>query len=287
MSILAYSVLWLLLFLLVLSAILFALKRANRLSVPHKVSLADLANLIAVLFAVFSLAFAIASFEDAAKSSQQQQKTLDLSKDALEKAVAIAKGQQDELTKSVALSEDQTKRSQEQVRLLTAASDALRSHLDLAIKQRREEELRAAQKPKIRIVFVTATGDDERFRTGSNPFFFDVGIYNNGTANLIEPQLEVNVACQKDDGDFVATYISRWDPPRPLSEQLGGPVLIHDEHVFVTSKLHHGGYGYSFRVRCQEEKEGLDLHVRAEVSGENTENVSHDLSVRIVNNPSD
>ena len=78
MPLLIKSALWLGLFLLAIGAILFFLKRGKRLSVGQELSFGDLTNCVVVLFPAFSLAFAIASYQEAAKSSEQQQQTLNV-----------------------------------------------------------------------------------------------------------------------------------------------------------------------------------------------------------------
>ena len=183
MPLLVKSALWLALFLLAVGSVLFLLKRRKKLSRAREFALGDLANFVAVLFAVFSLAFAIASYQDAAKSSEQQVATLNSSKAALEVAVGIAREEKAQLDESVKL-------SKQQIDQLTTASSALQSQLPLANQQRKEELARLAKKPLMKVNINVFDPPSET----AGPVEFIVEIRNEGSASLQSPKVLVESA---------------------------------------------------------------------------------------------
>jgi hypothetical protein len=104
------ALLWLIASLLLLGAAaiaLFLLKgKPSSLAVP-KLGISDFVNISVLLVAVVSLYVAVATYMDAKASAEQQQKTLDASRMALETVVHTAQGQQNLLEQNLETSKTQ------------------------------------------------------------------------------------------------------------------------------------------------------------------------------------
>ncbi len=275
MHILFYSSCWLGLFLCVLIVILFILARKGYLSLPETLSLGDLTNLVAVLFAVFSLAFAIASFQDSAASANAQEQTLRETKKALDDSVALAN--------------EQIKNSDSQVKLLSAAKDALKSQLDLAIQRRKEEAVQAAMKPDLKLM-TEIEGDG--YWEGStpvradNPLTVNIYITNVGIAAVLDPVVELSATTStqrysggQQRGPVHISLVRQ----NSVNEQLES-MSVRDQNAFLPAKQYHGPYLYRFNVKYEPPEAANWLYVNLAVSGRNIETVEDRREVIVVRN---
>ncbi|MEK7791672.1 MAG: hypothetical protein AAB306_00820 [Pseudomonadota bacterium] len=181
------------LFVLAIFAYLLWRKTQNKVG---SFGIGDLTNIATLVVAVFSLYVAVAAYQKSVKDSEEQQKSLDASREQLQAVVDAATKQQEILSRNL-----ETSKAQQE--LLSKNLEISKSQLSLVKEQRKEEQERQARKPIAEITLQTPAGPkplDDLEKLPEIDFPLEKGrkwekvvfrVLNKGKAEIIRPVVKI------------------------------------------------------------------------------------------------
>jgi len=246
----------------------------------------DLTNIATLVVALFSLYVAVAAYQKSVKDSEEQQKSLDASREQLQAVVDAATKQQEILSRNL-----ETSKAQQE--LLSKSLEISKSQLGLVKEQRKEEQERQARKPIAEIHLQTTTGSkplddleklpeidfplEQSKRWGQIVFV----VLNKGKVEIIRPVVKIvssqdKVSVDNDGVGLLRAQGRLRDPTIHNDIQFSGPGVIDIEPAEVAG----GGYRFTVDITVPDSITAFDLTFL--IHGNNLPRKAHTLHFKVI-----
>jgi hypothetical protein len=271
------------LFVLAVFAYLLWRKTQNKVG---SFGIGDLTNMATLVVAIFSLYVAVAAYQKSVKDSEEQQKSLDASREQLQAVVNAATKQQEILSRNL-----ETSKAQQE--LLSKNLEISKSQLGLVKEQRKEEQERQARKPIAEINLQTTTGPkplDDLEKLPEIDFPLEQGkrwgkvvflVLNKGKVEIIRPVVKIfssqdKVSVDNDGIGHLRAEGRLRDPTIHNEIQFSGP----DVNDIETAEVVGGGYRFTVDITVLDSINAFDLTFL--IHGKNLSRKAHTLHFKVI-----
>lgn len=271
------------LFVLAIFAYLLWRKTKNKVG---SFGIGDLTNIATLVVAIFSLYVAVAAYQKSVKDSEEQQKSLDASREQLQAVVDAATKQQEILSRNL-----ETSKAQQE--LLSKSLEISKSQLSLVKEQRKEEQERQARKPIAEINLQTTTGPkslDDLEKLSEIDFSLEHGkrwkevvfrVLNKGKVEIITPTVRIvssqdTVAVEREGTGRLREGGRLRDPTIHNAIQYSSPEVNDIEPAEVAG----GGYAFTVDITVPDSINAFDLTFL--IHGKNLSRKAHTLHFKVL-----
>ncbi len=271
------------LFVLAVFAYLLWRKTQNKVG---SFGIGDLTNMATLVVAIFSLFVAVAAYQKSVEDNEEQQKSLDASREQLQAVVDAATKQQEILSRNL-----ETSKAQQE--LLSKNLEISKSQLDLVKAQRKEEQERQARKPIAEINLQTTTGPkplDDLEKLPEIDFPLEQGkrwgkvvflVLNKGKVEIIRPVVKIfssqdKVSVENDGVGLLRAQGRLRDPTIHNDIQFSGP----DVNDIETAEVAGGGYRFTVDITLPDSINAFDLTFL--IHGKNLSRKAYTLHFKVI-----
>jgi hypothetical protein len=249
------------------------LRWRNLWDYPAPFRFVDLANMATLVVALFSLYVAIAAYQESVRDSEEQQKSLDASREQLQAVVESLKSQQHLQSQSLdtskallTLQERLVSTTREQQDVLTQSLETSRTLLALQKEERERLQELANRKPKVLALLGDVILEKSKVEIpltvekGTNRAYLPLHIRNVGTASLQKPSYVAHTP-NREGTIWLEGTIS--DVKRPFHTEQSG-LMVKDLLTFRGS-----GTTYNSGIYIVAPETVSELDIMFSLTGEN------------------